>query len=222
MSFSAEWDQAYREARQISVWPWSDLVSYVYRYARSEDGFRRVLELGCGAGANIPFFRQLGVHYWAIEGSDYAVKALREKFPELDEKIVVGDFTRSIPFEGPFDLVVDRASLTHNTTATIRQALALISLKMPAGSKLIGIDWFSAAHADAGKGKALDSHTRTEIASGQFQGVGAVHFADQDHLVGLLVAAGLVVERLEHKQIERLVPAEDDRLASWNFVAVKS
>jgi SAM-dependent methyltransferase len=221
MSFSQEWDCVYGDDRHRSIWPWSDVVSYVHRHAAPRDGFRRVLELGCGAGANIPFFLKLGMDYWGIEGSSFAVAALRDTFPELKHKIAVGDFTDSIPLPGPFGLVLDRAALTHNPTTAIQSALRLVFELLRPSGKLIGIDWFSASHSDTGRGRPVDAHTRTDIPSGQFQGVGAVHFADRDHLTELLTTAGFTLERLEHKRSEMLVPDEGVRFAAWNFVAIK-
>lgn len=221
MSFSPEWDELYRGSKHLSTWPWSDLVSYVYRYAGPEEGFRRVLECGCGAGANIPFFIGLGVDYFGIDGSGHIVARLHERFPDLKDRIAVGDFTHAIPFEGTFDLVVDRASLTHNTTEAIRHALALIFDRVRPGGKLIGIDWFSTQHSEAKIGEPLDSWTRTNILKGQFSSVGAVHFSDRCHILDLLRGAGFEIERLEHKHVEAIVPEGNNRLATWNFVAVK-
>ncbi|MGN5030804.1 hypothetical protein ACTFBV_20625 [Aeromonas rivipollensis] len=56
MAFSNEWDEQYKNNHHMSIWPWSDLVSSIYRYANPKNGYKRVLELGCGAGANIPLF----------------------------------------------------------------------------------------------------------------------------------------------------------------------
>jgi SAM-dependent methyltransferase len=135
--------------------------------------------------------------------------------------IKIGDFTQSLPFEGPFDLVVDRASVTHNATAAIRRAVELVFSQLRSGGKLIGIDWFSAAHPDAGLGRAIDVNTRTDVKDGQFEGVGIVHFSDRGHLSDLLGTAGFAIERLEHKLVERMVPADGGSLATWNFVAVR-
>jgi len=57
----------------------SDLISYVMRYARPSGKGCRVLELGCGAGANIPFFKSLGAEYFGIEGSGAVVEMLLKK-----------------------------------------------------------------------------------------------------------------------------------------------
>jgi SAM-dependent methyltransferase len=221
MNFSIEWDRVYRGNDQLSRWPWSDLVSYVYRCAKPSDGFWRVLELGCGAGANIPFFEALGVDYYGIEGSPSIVHLLHGQFPKIKDRIAVGDFTRTIPFDGTFDLIVDRSSITHNDTPAIGRTLGTIFSRLRSGGKLIGIDWFSMEHSDAKSGDVVDAWTRTNIPNGQFSAVGAVHFSDREHLRGLLRGSGFEIERLEHKLVDTVVPEGNNRFAAWNFVAVK-
>ena len=44
MSFSPEWEQTYKNNAHLSIWPWSDLVSFVMRYARPTGPKFRVLE----------------------------------------------------------------------------------------------------------------------------------------------------------------------------------
>ncbi len=93
MSFSAEWEKIYRQGMQNSIWPWSDLVSYVMRYARPTDGACKVLELGFGAGANIGFFSSLGVEYYGTEGSESAVERVGKRFENQ-----AGHFARLLRF----------------------------------------------------------------------------------------------------------------------------
>jgi SAM-dependent methyltransferase len=52
------------------------------------------------------------------------------------------DFTRLLP-DGPFDLVVDRASLPHNTTEAIARCIRMIEKRLRPGGWFIGVDWFS-------------------------------------------------------------------------------
>lgn len=222
MTFSREWDQLFRANKHISVWPWSDLVSYVNRYAKPADGFRRVLELGCGVGANLPFFLKQGFDYFALEGSNAAVTRLHEAYPDLGERIRVGDFTQSIPFGGPFDLIIDRGALTCNATEAIRRALAMSFERLRHGGKYMGINWYSTAHSDSSRGDAVDSHTRTNLSAGHLAGTGNVHFSDEAHMLELVTTTGLKVERLEHTQHELSIPAGHERMAWWNFVATKS
>lgn len=218
MNFSSEWDERYKANTHLSVWPWSDLVGFVMRHARPPGPGFRVLELGCGAGANIPFFQALGADYHGIEGSPAIVAALHERFPEWRDRIVAGDFTLDIPFEGEFDLVVDRSSLTHNTTAAIRHCLAMVKARLKPGSAFIGIDWFSTDYSEFSKGEdGGDAHTRSGFSQGPFAGVGRVHFSDRAHIEDLF--NGFELKVLEHKQVRREIPDDGWAFASWNFVA---
>ncbi|HEY6895645.1 MAG TPA: methyltransferase domain-containing protein [Rhodocyclaceae bacterium] len=222
MTFSTEWDDLYRSGTHLSIWPWSDVVTYVHRYANPSSGFNRVLELGCGAGANIPLFLKLGSDYFAIEGSSAIVQNLCNTYPTLSERIVVGDFTKEIPFDGLFDLVLDRSSLISNTTEAMQHTLRMVFERLRSGGKFIGIDWFSDKHQDATRGEAVDSHTRRNLpADSHLAGTGAIHFCDRDHLIGLLEGAGFQVERLEHKQNQIAIPAGHGQLGWWNFVALR-
>jgi len=223
VSFSGQWETIYQRGEQNSVWPWTDLVSYVMRYARPNQMPYRVLELGFGAGANISFLRSTGAEYCGVEGSATAVDAVRRRFVDAASfQVACCDFTQTIPFDGPFDLTVDRSSLTHNSSDAIRHCLELVTHRMRSGAKFIGIDWFSTANPDFLAGEqGADHYTRSNFAVGQFRDVGRVHFFDQEHLMDLLAGAGLRVERLEHKQNELLIPESTGRMAWWNFVAVK-
>lgn len=220
MGFSSEWEHKYRQSGGMSQWPWSDLITHFKRHVRRDPAGLRVLELGCAIGANIPFFAAIGADYHGIEGSASMVASLLERFPSLSGKVAAGDFTVSVPFEGRFDVIVDRSSLTHNTTSSIRGCLAMLRERMNPGGRFIGIDWFSTAHSDAALGtQAEDAHTRKDIPSGQFAGIGRVHFSDEMHLRELF--SSFTLEALEHKRVERRVPAPASTFASWNLVATR-
>jgi SAM-dependent methyltransferase len=223
MPFSTEWEQLYGRGVQNSIWPWSDLVSYVMRYARPTTPGCRVLEIGFGAGANVAFFASLGVEYFGLEGSASATQRVRERFAQTPRvNLQCCDFTTLLPVAGPFDLIVDRSSLTHNGTAAIQATLSGLGQLLRPGGKFIGIDWFSTEHAEFSSGRPLeDDYTRTAFQAGQFQGVGTVHFSDAAHLAQLVKHAGLELERLEHKRSEICIPAGASTMAWWNFVAVR-
>lgn len=234
MGFSQEWEQKFRKSGGMSLWPWSELISHCKRHFRGKDGLKglRVLELGCAKGANIPFFLSEGADYHGLEGSPSMVADLLKRHPSLPGKVVAEDFTREIPFPGPFDLVVDRSSLTHNHTQAIRKCLALVRAKMAPGAKFIGVDWFSTSHSDFSLGKPADDppqassadlpsdpYTKRDFPSGNFMGLGLVHFSDQAHLEDLFRDFSL--ETLEHKVIERKIPPPSHLHAMWALVASK-
>jgi SAM-dependent methyltransferase len=223
VSFSPEWDVVFRNFQQLSVWPWSDLVSYVMRHAkprfREPVSATRVLELGFGAGANIPLFLQLGVQYHGLDGSPAITERIKAQFPELGDRLRVGDFTREIPFAGPFDLVFDRAALTHNGTEPIARALRLARRVLKPEGLYIAIDLFSTTHSDYAIGEPVDgdAYTRDRFPRGQFHGLGKVHFFDEQHIRDVFRDFEILV--LQHKIIDDLAPARGHRFASWNLVA---
>lgn len=220
--FSPEWEQRYAENTHLSVWPWSDVVSLVHRHCKhiiAEGG--RVLELGCGAGANIPLFRSLGLEYFAIEGSPTIVRQLHQRFPDLVERIVVGDFTLKRLHSCRFDLVLDRASVTCNSTISIRSALKLAFDSLNLNGVFIGSDWYSINHTDFFGGERVDDeYTRTNHKVGQFVGTGKVHFSDEAHLRDLFSNFEIIF--MEEKLMRRYEPRDNHQFASWNIVARKT
>jgi len=222
MSFSTEWEERYAANTHLSVWPWSDVVSLVHRHCKPviSAGGGRVLELGCGAGANIPLFCALNIDYYAVEGSPTIVRQLHERYPDRVKNIVCSDFTMDQPFAAGFDLVVDRAALTHNNTASIKNALQIAFDALAPGGTFIGVDWFSTNYSDFSMGDTVDdAFTKTNIATGSFSGVGKVHFSDETHLRDLFSQFEIIF--LEEKLTRRLEPPDQHQFASWNIVARK-
>lgn len=219
MGFSNEWDKIYTNNQQLVSWPWSDLISYVKRYIPVQEKFN-ILELGCGAGANIPFFDSLNVNYYGIEGSENIVGKLKDKFPKYSENIIASDFTKNLISDLKFDLIFDRASVTHNTTDSIKNCLKLVDESLISGGYYIGIDWFSKSHSDFNLGESVDEYTKTNIENGQFNNVGNVHFSDQKHIEDLF--KGFEFIKLEEKVITDYTTLNDNHVfASWNFIVKK-
>ena len=222
VGFSTEWERCYLDNTQMSVWPWSDVVSLVHRYCNGLiSGSGRVLELGCGAGANIPFFQALGVDYFAVEGSPAIVKQLHQRYPDFIDQISVGDFTVVQPFKGAFDLVIDRAAITHNSFTAIKDTLESVLVSLIPGGIFIGSDWFSTKHSDYFGGEmSVDKYTRNHYTKGQFIGVGGVHFSDEHHLKELFSQFEILL--MEEKIIKQYEPLGNHQFASWNIVARRS
>lgn len=204
-----EWDKIYSEGRQLNEWPFSDVVSLVKRHIPELSG-KQVLELGCGTGPNIPFFMNNGANYNAFERSEKAIeqalKRMRPNWPGKNTNYIFPiDFTNS--FSGvtkKFDLIFDRAAVTHNDTESILRCLGLVYDALKPGGLYIGVDWFSNFHSDHNKGVAVDEFTRTDIPSGQFKGVGKVHFATYRQMMYLFT--GFEVLEVQNKVVHNINP----------------
>jgi SAM-dependent methyltransferase len=219
MSFSKEWESVYAQKGHLNRWPWSDVVSLVMRQIRPSGPSFRVLELGAGPGTNAGLFLALGVEYWAIEGSASAVEVCAERFPELQQRVRVADFSKAWPVEGQFDLIFDRAALTHNSEAALRAIVGQISERLKPGGRFLGVDWFSTKHSDFAIGEAgEDNWTKKGFTAGTFAGVGAVHFSDRAHLESLFQAFRF--EYLQHTERQTQIPAGGAD-CSWNLIVRK-
>jgi SAM-dependent methyltransferase len=219
--FDSEWEKRYAENAHLSIWPWSDVVSYVNRYLKPKEEFNKVLELGCGAGANIPFFLSRNNEYCAMDGSETIINQLKTKFPNISKNIICGDFTKEIPFDCLFDAILDRGSLTHNDTTSIERCLEILQTKIRKNGIFIGIDWFSKKHPDSNNGTFVDENTRRDITSRQFNGVGNVHFSDKEHLIEIFSKFGYEIQILELKENTMLIGNDMINSCSMNFVALK-
>lgn len=89
------------------------------------------------------FFKSLGCTYKGIEGSETKVGELNDTYADEFIKIECGDFTRLLPTEEEYNLILDRGSITHNNTADILHVLEMGSKVLSKGGLFFGIDWFS-------------------------------------------------------------------------------
>lgn len=220
MAFSKEWDDVYKSGAHDSQWPWSDVVALTCRYFKEREGLK-VLELGCGAGANILFFEKIGAKYYGIEGSGYQANRLRERFHSQNVFIKAGDFTQIIPFDEKFDLIFDRGAITCNTTESIRNAMSMVSEKLSWGGYFFGIDWFSDKHYGFMQRyenvRKIDDRTYV-FSDGYFSGLGDMHFFDRGHIEDLLSEFEIV--SLEERVVTHFLP-RNEIWATWNVVARK-
>ena len=221
MTFSNKWDTCYKnKTHSMNNWPFSDLVSYVMRFSKPGKSKIRVLELGCGSGANIPFFLSLNAEYFGIDGSKTTIRKLKKKNPMLKNNIVVGDFTKELPFQKKFDLIVDRASINHNPTNGIKKCLDLVHQKLKTNGKFIGIDWFSTRDIGYKSGRKTNDIFTKSYVGGRYYGVSKIHFNNEKHLLNLLKNFKILC--LDEKIYKSIIPIKNKTTAVWNIVAQKS
>ncbi|ARR01713.1 SAM-dependent methyltransferase [Campylobacter vicugnae] len=221
MGFSTIWEDKYKSNLELSIWPWDEVIALTHRHCNIKKELI-VLELGCGAGANIPFFQSIKANYYAIEGSQTIVKRLQNSFNDSKINITCGDFTKDFEFDeiiGKVDLIIDRGSLTINTTSGIKNTIELIKSYLKPGGKFIGLDWYDIDcdyYKDSTK-IMVDNHTY-KFDSGDFSGYGNVYFSDENHIKELF--SDFKIDYLINNIKNQLLPTPLRR-SSFTFVAVK-
>ena len=223
----SEWETVYDQGKQNNTFPWSDLVSLFFQFKPQLQTNRtnlRVLEYGSGTCNNYPLFRFQEIEYWGVETSATANSISTKKFPELEPRLVNSTFLE-IPKElSGFDFIIDRGSITCNSSSYIEKVIADIYSKLLPGGIFIGIDWFSDKHSEFQGGEEFDGDqlTKHKFKTGYFKNLGLTHFTNHSDLNKTLSDFEVlyIAEKMVDIKITKLVPGSV--FSSWSFVARKN
>jgi SAM-dependent methyltransferase len=177
----ARWDSLFA-ARPWSQYPPEELVRFMARAfpdARQREGVR-VLEVGCGPGANLWYLVREGFVVSGIDGSAHAIAAARRRLrtesltdrsmPELR----VGNFAVLPWADQTFDAVIDIEAIVHNPMAVIGAVLSEIWRVLKPGGRVFA-KMFGPATTGAQSGAKLEPGTSQNPTCGPLKGCGIVH-----------------------------------------------
>ena len=134
-----EWEASYSSDtfRNKNKYPETELVSFVminYGGVADKSGVE-ILELGCGWGNNLQFFKDQGFSYSGVDFSKSAVDHCKKEHANVQ----VMDF-RSLSFpESEFDCVVDRMAIQHNSKEDIESIIKNVHKILKPGGKFFSI-----------------------------------------------------------------------------------
>ena len=185
------WEEIYRTQGYRGRYPNEDLIRFVAPLFREETVEARknikMLEVGCGPGAEIWYLAREGFQVYGIDGSKTAIAMCRQRLKAegLGAEIVVGDIT-DLPYPDEyFQVVVDVAAIQHNPPDSIAQIISEVYRVLKDGGH-----FFSLARSDRdylfGCGRKIAENTYTDIPSGDASGTGVMHFFTIPELEGIL------------------------------------
>jgi SAM-dependent methyltransferase len=137
MSWNTDWDDIF-EKNEWGKYPPEDLIRFVGRnYYKVKDRSRvRILEVGCGPGANVWYVAREGFSAYGIDGSKVAIDRAKERFlkENLTGHFAVGDI-QSLPYEDNFfDAVIDIECIYTNSLADTKKIFSeIIRVLKPEG-----------------------------------------------------------------------------------------
>jgi SAM-dependent methyltransferase len=118
------WDSVWETIFQSQSWgkyPGEDLIRFVARnfYNCPERSLIKILEVGCGPGANLWYLAREGFEVYGVDGSPTAIQLaqsrLDEECPRWQGHLTIGDVT-ALPFaDEVFDAVIDNECLCCNS-----------------------------------------------------------------------------------------------------------
>lgn len=124
------WDQFYESAVSIQADPW--LERHRWRFLPD----MRILDIGCGNGANIPFLVSCSANVSACDYSEQAIVQVMRTFPAVDPAVT--DLRDPLPYEGrSFDIIIADLSLHYFTSDETDAIVAELHRVMNPGGMLL-------------------------------------------------------------------------------------
>ncbi len=163
----------------------------------------RILELGCGTGANIWFLAREGFDSHGIDGSETAIAAARQRMAEegLEAHLRVGDVINigQLYPQLYFDAVIDVACLQHNQLSAVHEILKQVQTALKPGGRVFTMLVAADSYGNGLGREIVDERgTFTEITKGPLQGTGLVHFFAREEIEALF-------ERFVNVRIEQSI-----------------
>jgi SAM-dependent methyltransferase len=207
MSWDSVWEQVFSN-QEWGKYPPEDFIRFIARnfYQVADRKAIKILEVGCGPGANLWFMAREGFSVYGIDGSKHAIDLARERLdqecPGWCGDLVVGDIIQ-LPFdEGFFDAVIDNEALccnSFNDSQLIYQAMARVC---KVSGKLFSRTFATGCWGDK-TGQSV-GHNAWIVAEGPMSGKGYTRFTDIDEVEKLIQGFTL-------RNIEILTVTTDNR-----------
>lgn len=191
-SFDNTWEEIHK-SQEWGKYPSEDIIRFVARnYYNKERKNIKILDFGCGAGANTWYLAREGFDTYAFDGSASAVMKVKSYLAKenLEAHFEVAD-ALDISYENNFfDCIIDSAVVYANTIKNITDMYKKIyDLLVPAG-KLFATGLFTPNTAGYGTGILLEKNTFKDLTEGALAGRGTVHFFEKEEILELLDSIG--------------------------------
>src|ERR1700730_10519810 len=103
--------------------PYDQVATFVFRNLRKKSRRdTRILEVGCGPGSNLWFLNQEGFACSGFDASRLAIEYARVRCGKA-VNLKVAEFPQ-VPFDGTFDLVIERAAICYVPFDVAKQTIA--------------------------------------------------------------------------------------------------
>jgi SAM-dependent methyltransferase len=183
------WDEVFAQ-RVWGRYPPEELVRFMgRRYAAvANKSVVRVLDIGCGPGANLWYLAREGYDIAGIDGSPTAIHQARERLnvdgligPERKTDLQAGNFAHLPWPDGSFDTVIDIESISMNRCDVIADALSEAHRVLKPGgvyfAKMFGMETTGYE-----AGTEVEPGTMRDPEEGPCAGFGHVHFFSETEL----------------------------------------
>ena len=180
-------------SRSWGKYPDTEIVSLLMSNFASIDkrSKTKVLDLGCGSGANSMMMITESFLTYGVDFSPSAIDRLREKLETLNEgrlgqNFFVANFS-DLPWpDGYFDVVVDCMAIYANDFSTIEKTFLEVERVLKKGGRFISKSW-SHETMKISVGLKVEQGTLDCLTEGPCKGFGVSHFFNEQELKKLCV-----------------------------------
>ena len=192
------WEQLF-SAQEWGKYPPEHVVKFVarnfYRVPKRQDV--KLLEVGCGPGANVWYAASEGFDVAGIDGSPSAIRTAQARLQAigLDADLRVGDFCSKLPWpDETFDGVIENLSLYTNRRARIQEVISEIRRVLKPKGKFQSC-WFNTQTWGYGLGNEVEPGGFEKITEGPLRDRGFCLFVKDSDIREFL--KGFNIESME-------------------------
>lgn len=194
------WENIHKN-KEWGGYPSEHIVRFIARnyYKVGNRGKIRILDFGCGTGANTWYLAREGFDTYAFDISETAVERLKDRmsYENLGVKSEVADGLKLDYDTAFFDAVIDNVSIQSNRIEDINEMYSKVYDILKTNGKFITVV-FGKETTGYGTGVRLEDGTYECLETGPLQKVGCRHFFDKSELGVLLKNIGfsnIVIEK---------------------------
>jgi len=178
------WEKTFR-SKEWGKYPPEHVIRFIARnfYSVSDRRAMRLLEIGCGPGANVWFMAREGFSVSGIDGSRTAIQHAQERLANegLTADLQVGDFAQLPWPDAAFDGVVENVSLCCNPISAIERALDEVHRVLQPGAPFIS-SFFSDKTWGYGEGEMTERDGFISLPDGPLANKGFCFFLSRDRV----------------------------------------
>lgn len=191
-AFDPQWEDVYKNTSFGGGYPDTHLVRFIARNLYSHDRkTTKILEVGCGVGANLWYLIREGFDVYGLDGSKTAIRKCFDRLEKqgLSCHLTAGDACSMDFPDEVFDAIVDVECIYANTIADIKKILGRVYQTLKTGGLFFSM-MFSRRTWGYGLGEEIEPNTFAKIKNKIFEGRGIAHFFTAEEVRSLLSEAG--------------------------------
>ena len=219
------WDPVWEEVFSQYEWgkyPPEDIIRFVARnfYNAPNRKDIKILEVGCGPGANLWYMAREGFTVYGIDGSETAIKRAKERLdqecPGWAGQLIVGDMI-TLPFNDEFfDAVVDNEAIYCNTIENSKSIYIELARVTKKGGKLFSRTFAAGCWGDR-TGQQV-GHNAWIVSEGPLLNKGYSRFTDYEEIKNFM--NGFKINSVE--LLTRTLDERQHEIKEWVIIGEKA